>query len=97
MFSNLSNFNFTRKYYRKFYKKEDKKEYKIKHGEFKKVKHILFTSIIISLLFEILQLISGLGSFDVDDLILNTLGAVTGYGSYYLIKKIILYKKRMIK
>lgn len=40
---------------------------------------------------ELTQLISGFGAFDVDDLILNTLGAILGYFVYKIIKK--LFKK----
>lgn len=40
---------------------------------------------------ELTQLISGFGAFDVDDLILNTLGAILGYFVYKIVKK--LFKK----
>ena len=41
-----------------------------------------------SLLFETIQLLfSMLGSFDVDDLILNTLGALLGYFGFVTLKK----------
>ena len=40
--------------------------------------------LLISLLFELTQLIAGLGSFDVDDLILNTAGGIFGYLLYRL-------------
>lgn len=40
--------------------------------------------LLISLLFELLQLVGGLGSFDVDDLILNTAGGIAGYLLYKL-------------
>lgn len=36
----------------------------------------------LSLVVEVLQLFTGRGSFDVDDLMLNTLGGVVGYGCY---------------
>ena len=35
---------------------------------------------------ELLQLVAKVGSFDVDDLILNTLGGLLGYFVYYLLK-----------
>jgi glycopeptide antibiotics resistance protein len=41
----------------------------------------------ISLIFETTQLLTGLGSFDVDDIILNTTGGIAGYFAYLLLKK----------
>lgn len=43
--------------------------------------------LLISLSFELLQLLGGLGSFDVDDLILNTAGGIAGYILYRLIRR----------
>lgn len=40
--------------------------------------HILFVSLAVSLLLEGVQLLTGIGSFDVDDLLLNGLGATVG-------------------
>lgn len=37
----------------------------------------------LSLCVELVQLLSKVGSFDVDDLLLNTIGAACGYGVYY--------------
>ena len=37
---------------------------------------------------EIFQLVSGFGAFDVDDIILNCLGAVMGYLLYFVYEKI---------
>ncbi|HET9823809.1 MAG TPA: VanZ family protein [Chitinophagaceae bacterium] len=42
----------------------------------------------ISLLFETTQLLTGLGSFDVDDIILNTAGCIIGYLVFLGLKKI---------
>ena len=47
----------------------------------------------ISLLFEVTQLITGIGVFDVDDLLLNTVGGIIGYflyagGKYLLLKEV---------
>lgn len=39
----------------------------------------------LSLFVEIVQLFSKVGSFDVDDMILNTFGACVGYGLFWLI------------
>ena len=44
---------------------------------------------LISLSFETIQLLTGLGSFDVDDLILNTTGGIIGYIFYVITKKIL--------
>ena len=39
----------------------------------------LFNSLGLSLSVEVLQLVTGVGSFDVDDILLNTIGGVLGY------------------
>jgi len=52
------------------------------------LKSILKATFTLSLTYEILQLIFGLGSFDVDDLILNTIGGGLGYLGLRLIKSI---------
>jgi glycopeptide antibiotics resistance protein len=46
---------------------------------------VLLTGFGLSLLIETLQLITHRGWFDVDDIFLNTLGAVIGYGLYKVI------------
>ena len=43
-------------------------------------------SLLLSLTAESIQLVSKTGAFDVDDLILNTLGGLLGYFVYYLLK-----------
>lgn len=50
-----------------------------------KFKAIIISSFILSLSFECTQLLTGLGEFDVDDIILNVLGAVFGYLFYKII------------
>ncbi len=45
---------------------------------------ILLLSFELSLVIEVVQLFTGRGSFDVDDLLLNTLGGMLGYGCYCL-------------
>jgi len=45
-------------------------------------------SFCISLSFETTQLLTGLGSFDVDDMILNTAGGIAGYIVYVGLKKL---------
>ncbi len=43
---------------------------------------------IFSLTIELVQLITKVGVFDVDDLVLNTLGGILGYGCYYILATI---------
>ncbi len=47
--------------------------------KFQKLAVVMLTTFCLSLTFEVLQLIFEFGSFDVDDLILNTFGGVIGY------------------
>lgn len=51
----------------------------------------------LSLGIELIQLISKVGSFDVDDLMLNTLGGVLGYMLFVIYKKICLVHKKRKK
>lgn len=44
--------------------------------------HVLFLSFLLSLGYEVTQLLTGMGIFDVDDLMLNTLGGMIGYLVY---------------
>ena len=46
---------------------------------------MFFYSFLLTLCAETLQLISKTGAFDVDDLILNTIGGILGYGCYMLL------------
>jgi len=50
---------------------------------------ILLTGFLVSLGYEATQLLTGLGVFDVDDLILNTTGAFAGFLLFYLFKLIV--------
>jgi len=50
---------------------------------------VTFIIFCISLTFETTQLLTGLGSFDEDDIILNTTGGIAGYLVYLGLKKII--------
>lgn len=54
-------------------------------GSFKKT---VLTGFLISLTIEIIQLPFAVRASDVDDLILNTLGVMIGYGIYALVKKL---------
>ncbi|MEK5215982.1 VanZ family protein [Psychrobacillus sp. FSL H8-0487] len=57
-------------------------------------KNIAIASFCLSLTFELLQFVFKFGSFDVDDLILNTLGGVIGYIAIYAIFMLIKYIKQ---
>ena len=56
------------------------------------LKDIFKLSLLSTLSIEIIQLLFNVGSFDIDDIILNTLGAVLGYLTYILITKFINLK-----
>ena len=63
-------------------------------------KNIAVASFCLSLTFELIQLVFQFGSFDVDDLLLNTLGGVIGYIAIYVIFILIKYikqKKKFVK
>jgi glycopeptide antibiotics resistance protein len=60
-----------------------------------KLKQIFVISAAFSLILEVVQLITGLGQFDVDDIILNVLGSILGFIIYKTIKGI-FYKKSSI-
>ncbi|MBV7506233.1 VanZ family protein [Bacillus sp. sid0103] len=65
--------------------------------KFQKLSAVTLATFCLSLTFELLQLIFEFGSFDVDDLILNTAGGILGY---LPIKLIILFthlKKKHVK
>lgn len=49
---------------------------------------ILLIGFSLSLFFELTQLVTGIGIFDVDDIILNTSGAVIGFVTFVVIKKL---------
>jgi glycopeptide antibiotics resistance protein len=60
-------------------------------NKFSNLKVIFITTFSLSLTYEVLQLIIGLGSFDIDDLILNTLGGALGFCIVKLI--LLLFQK----
>ncbi|WP_019155184.1 VanZ family protein [Robertmurraya massiliosenegalensis] len=60
-------------------------------SKFHSFKKIALATFCLSLTFELLQLIFKFGSFDVDDLILNTVGGVVGYIPVMLVIK---YKEK---
>lgn len=53
---------------------------------------MLLAGFILSLGLETVQLLTGLGIWDVDDLLLNTAGVVAGYILFFLIKKAMNFK-----
>jgi glycopeptide antibiotics resistance protein len=57
------------------------------------VSKIVLFGALTSLLLELLQVFSGQGVFDVDDILLNALGTLAGAGCYYLAKEI--FRKRI--
>jgi glycopeptide antibiotics resistance protein len=52
-----------------------------------RLRFVFFASILLSLFFETYQLITRTGQFDIDDLILNSLGGVIGYMLLQLISR----------
>ena len=60
---------------------------------YRKFYKILIISFLVSLNIEVLQLIFRVGIFDVDDLILNTLGGVIGYILFKLVYKIYINRR----
>lgn len=56
----------------------------------KNYKSIIMTSFFLSFTFEIIQLITSIGVFDVDDIILNVMGAVFGFTMYKGLKNVYL-------
>lgn len=55
---------------------------------FRRMRHLLLTTLVgfgLSLLYEYTQLKTGLGYFDVDDLLLNTAGTLAGYILFWLL------------
>lgn len=58
-------------------------------GKFHKLTNIVLATLCLSFTFEFVQLIFKFGSFDVDDLLLNTLGGVIGYLPILICKAVI--------
>lgn len=61
---------------------------------FLSIKKVIIATFCLSLTFELIQLVFTFGSFDVDDLILNTLGGVLGYLPIYFASLMIKYKQK---
>lgn len=60
----------------------------------KKWMNTLLLSFGFSLCIELTQLVTKVGSFDVDDLMLNTLGGILGYICYRIVQRIRIWRKR---
>lgn len=56
-------------------------------------KKVIMTALFVSMFAEILQFIFAIGSLDIDDVILNTVGAIVGIGVYQLLK--VVFKSRI--
>ena len=59
---------------------------------YKKSAIIIFDGFVVSLIIETIQLFTKVGSFDVDDIILNTIGVAIGYVLFKVVYK--RYKRR---
>lgn len=62
-----------------------------------KASKVILFSVCLSISFECIQYFSYLGSADIDDLILNTLGAISGYYIYCLLKRFAQGGKKLVK
>ena len=54
----------------------------------RRIDRMLVMTFLLSMMIEITQLLTRVGSFDVDDLILNTSGGILGYLLFYIINKV---------
>ena len=57
--------------------------------------HILIVGIVLSVIVEIMQALLGVGTVDIDDVILNTCGLLLGFGIYKLIYDVLLKNKAL--
>lgn len=69
--------------------REQRKDVSYTGHYFRSFLFVTMLGFVFSLGIETIQLVTKVGCFDVDDLFLNTLGAVVGYILYYISKKII--------
>lgn len=60
----------------------------------RKLRHVVASAVGLSLLIEVIQLVTKLGLFEFDDLFHNTLGAVIGYGIWRVWKQFIQRKSK---
>ena len=60
-----------------------------------KLKQVFFSSICLSVFFELYQLITKTGQCDIDDVILNSLGGITGYALLLLMRRLLKSREQM--
>ena len=60
----------------------------IMHRRYRSLLHIILLSFEFSFLVEIIQLVFKVGCFDVDDLLLNTIGGMLGYVFFALLNRV---------
>lgn len=65
--------------------------------KFNKLTRVIAVSVALSMFFECTQYFYYLGALDIDDLILNSIGAIIGYFIYYLIQKFITDESKVKK
>lgn len=65
---------------------------KIKHNPH----YIILCGIILSCFIEATQLITGLGVFDIDDILLNSIGVISGLALYYLVYQLPQHIKKIV-
>ena len=58
------------------------------HSRFRSLLYMTLLTFEFSLIVELIQLVAKVGSFDVDDLLLNTIGGILGYLIFYIFHKI---------
>lgn len=68
-----------------------------KKAVYKGLAHVIIIGFIFSLLVELIQLSLSVGVFDIDDLILNTLGAIIGYGLYKILNVKFIQRHKTVK
>lgn len=60
------------------------------------VKKIILAGFLTSLCYEIIQIFTTLGAFDIDDIILNTIGTFIGFVVFYFVIHKVLLKNKVI-
>ena len=65
----------------------------IAYKKFSSTISVFFTGLASILLIEIFQFLTKLGTFDIDDIILNMIGIVCGYLMFLVIKRIFVREK----
>lgn len=66
------------------------------HKVFRKVHISIFAAAAFSAIMETLQLLTKVGSFDVDDIILNTLGGLLGLIAFFILRPIYVKHRNML-